>query len=171
MRKIDQIPIGINFDEREAFKAVDALSSFKVWVNNVVNNDYYDTGLVTDLSYVKESDHEYTVIADVSGMQQIHLTLQNKAKTKTKLSNTLVVAVEDSASGSSARFNAVEDEMTVMDDSVTALSSITIVPLFPVINETFTIISVALGQFVVRRVVINALLGLTPNLPITWQIN
>ena len=94
MQKISNIIASIKFDQKTSKLVVNGSAEFKVWVETIFNQDIYETTLITDLSFVKESEYEYTVTADNSGFNTIELQLSNKAKTKTTVSNTLLAIVE-----------------------------------------------------------------------------
>ncbi len=83
----------INFEERTDKKAVNSNDTFKVWMSSTINQDIYSTTLITGLSFTKISDFEYDVTADNTGFNKISLQIQNKDKSKTSVSNTLLAIV------------------------------------------------------------------------------
>lgn len=90
----NNIIASIKFEEKTSVKVVDENSEFNVWVDVLFNQDIYETTLVTDLSFVKVSEYQYTVTADNLEFNTIEMVLSNKDKSKQKTSNTLVAVVK-----------------------------------------------------------------------------
>lgn len=95
---IDTVNIiaSIHFEERQPFKSVSLNDEVTVWVDTMINQSYYNTEIVTDLSVVKVSNHQYTITADATGFHNIEIKVTNKPSLKPlkeSISNTLLLIV------------------------------------------------------------------------------
>lgn len=71
----------ISFGGETIEKTIDSASNFKVWLHTIYNEEIYDFVFThPDLTIVKDSNFEWTCIANTKGTFEIQVVVSTKSK-------------------------------------------------------------------------------------------